>query len=60
MVFVRERIYGEKLKKYLLLIENEGLWESFKKSLKMDINTEIMELIEDKVKKVKKEGRNGK
>jgi len=48
------------MKKYLLLVENEGLWESFKKSLKKDINSEIMELIEDKVKKVKKEGRNGK
>jgi hypothetical protein len=38
------------LKKYLLLIENEVLWEQFKKTLKKDINSEIIELIDRKVK----------
>ncbi len=38
------------MKKYLLLIEDEKLWEKFKSSLKKDINTEIMELIKKKVK----------
>ena len=33
------------MKKYLLLIEDEKLWEKFKEVLKSDINTEIMELI---------------
>ncbi len=42
------------VKKYLLLIENEKLWEKFKESLKKDINSEIMELIEKKVGKEKK------
>lgn len=37
------------MKKYLLLIENEGLWEQFKRLLKKDINSEIMQLIERKV-----------
>jgi hypothetical protein len=48
------------VKKYLLLIENEGLWESFKKSLSKDINSEIMKLIEERVRKEKKEGKSGK
>ncbi len=48
------------MKKYLLLIENEGLWESFKKILNKDINSEIIGLIEDKVRKNKKEGKNAK
>jgi len=38
------------MKKYLLLIEDEKLWEKFKISIKKDINTEIMELIKKKVK----------
>ena len=38
------------MKKYLLLIEDEKLWEKFKTSIKKDINTEIMELIKKKVK----------
>jgi hypothetical protein len=33
------------LKKYLLLIEDEKLWEKFKENLKRDINSEIIELI---------------
>jgi len=42
------------MKKYLLLIENEKLWEKFKEILEKDINSEIIELIE---KKVEKEGK---
>jgi len=36
------------LKKYLLLIEDEKLWEKFKNSIKKDINTEIIDLIRKK------------
>jgi len=39
------------MKKYLLLIEDEKLWEKFKESIAKDINTEIMALIKNKVKK---------
>ena len=42
------------MKKYLLLIEDEILWEKFKKSIQKDINSEIMGLIEGKVKETKK------
>jgi len=42
------------MKKYLLLIENQELWEKFKKLINKDINTEIISLIEKKVKKEKK------
>jgi len=38
-----------RLKKYLLLIEDEKLWEKFKETLKKDINSEIMDLIKKKV-----------
>ena len=41
------------MKKYLLLIEDEKLWEKFKDSIKNDINTEIIELIKEKVNKKK-------
>ncbi len=41
------------MKKYLLLIEDERLWEKFKKSIKKDINTELIELIKEKA-----EGKN--
>lgn len=44
---------GPKVKKYLLLIEDEELWKEFKELIEMDLNTEIMDLIR---KKVKKEG----
>lgn len=44
------------MKKYLLLIEDEKLWEKFKSSIKKDINTEIIEMINEKVKK--KGGKN--
>ena len=41
------------MKKYLLLIEDEKLWEEFKASIKRDINTEIIEIIKKKVKEDK-------
>ena len=42
------------MKKYLLLIEDEKLWERFKQSTIKDINTEIIELIKKKVEGGKK------
>ena len=39
------------MKKYLLIIEDEKLWEDFKSSITKDINSEIMELIKDKSEK---------
>tara|TARA_Y100000310_G_C20149305_1_gene563937 strand:+ start:316 stop:453 length:138 start_codon:yes stop_codon:yes gene_type:complete len=42
------------MKKYLLLIEDEKLWERFKSSIKKDINSEIIELIKDKSERGKK------
>ena len=45
------------MKKYLLLIEDERMWEKFKELLEGDINSEIIELIQ---KKIKKEGKNDK
>ncbi len=44
------------MKKYLLLIEDEKLWEKFKESLKRDINSEIMELIKKRVLGRNKDG----
>ena len=43
------------MKKYLLLIEDEKLWEKFKKVIDRDINSELIELI-----KKKAEGKDGK
>jgi len=37
------------MKKYLLLIEDEKLWEKFKEIIQQDINTEVLKLIKDKV-----------
>lgn len=37
------------MKKYLLLIEDEKLWERFKGIIEKDINSEIIELIKHKV-----------
>ena len=37
------------MKKYLLLIEDEKLWEKFKESIKKDINSEIINLIRKKL-----------
>ena len=42
------------MKKYLLLIEDEKLWEKFKLSIQKDINTEIIDLIKKKLKMEKK------
>lgn len=42
------------MKKYLLLIEDEKLWEKFKEAIEKDINTEIMELIKKKTNGGKK------
>mgnify|MGYP003991241013 FL=1 len=44
MIFRKKR-----MKKYLLLVENEKLWEKFKLSIKKDINSEILDLIRKKV-----------
>ena len=41
------------MKKYLLLIEDEKLWNRFKNLNKQDINTEIMKLIKKKVEEKK-------
>jgi len=38
------------MKKYLLLVEDEGLWEKFKEVIDKDINSEILELIKLRVK----------
>jgi hypothetical protein len=38
-----------KVKKYLLLIEDEKLWSKFKESITKDINTEIISLIQKKL-----------
>jgi hypothetical protein len=43
------------MKKYLLLIEDEKLWERFKESIEKDINSEIIELIRKKT-----EGKEGR
>jgi hypothetical protein len=37
------------MKKYLLLIEDEKLWEKFKGEIKKDINSEIIDLIKKKI-----------
>tara|TARA_Y100000310_G_scaffold159877_1_gene159559 strand:- start:1661 stop:1798 length:138 start_codon:yes stop_codon:yes gene_type:complete len=42
------------MKKYLLLIEDEELWEKFKQSIQKDINSEILQLIREKIKKLRK------
>lgn len=42
------------MKKYLLLVEDEKLWGKFKEIINKDLNTEIMDLIEKKVKEGKK------
>lgn len=37
------------MKKYLLLIEDEKLWDKFKESIESDINTGILDLIKKRV-----------
>ncbi len=46
------------MKKYLLLIEDEKLWERFKQSIDKDINTEIIALIREKTDGKEKRGKN--
>jgi hypothetical protein len=42
------------MKKYLLLVEDEKLWEKFKQANTKDINTEIIDLIKKKIEGAKK------
>ena len=42
------------MKKYLLLVEDEKLWEKFKNIIEKDINTEIIELIKKRIGKGEK------
>jgi hypothetical protein len=44
------------MKKYLLLIEDEELWNDFKKSIQKDINSEILNLVREKVYVSQKKG----
>ena len=46
------------MKKYLLLVEDESLWKKFKESIQKDINSEILTLIEKKVKNGRKRDDN--
>ena len=39
------------MKKYLLLVEDEKLWKRFKEIIDKDLNTEIMNLIKEKLDK---------
>jgi hypothetical protein len=40
-----------RLKKYLLLVEDEKTWEKFKEVIEKDINSEIIELIKKKIER---------
>jgi hypothetical protein len=42
------------MKKYLLLIEDEKLWEKFKGKIQKDINSAILDLIKKEVENGKK------
>lgn len=42
---------GENMKKYLLLVEDEKMWDKFKELIEKDINTEIISLIQKRIKK---------
>ena len=44
------------MKKYLLLIEDEKLWEKFKEINEKNINDEIFKLIKEKVESKEKKG----
>ena len=44
------------MKKYLLLIEDEKLWEKFKEMNEKNINDEIFKLIKEKVEGKDKKG----
>lgn len=39
------------MKKYLLLIEDEKLWIRFKELIEKDINSELIELVRERVKR---------
>ena len=41
---------GNLMKRYLLIIEDEESWQKFKQIIKSDINTEIIDLIKEKIK----------
>ncbi len=45
------------MKKYLLLIEDSKMWEKFKEIIDKDINSEIIDLIKEKIEK---KGKNEK
>ena len=45
------------MKKYLLLIEDVKIWEEFKKLIEKDINSEIIFLIKERIRKGKKDGK---
>ncbi len=42
------------MKKYLLLIEDEKLWARFKELIEKDINSELLELVRDRVSRGRK------
>ena len=42
-------VEGAIVKKYLLLVEDEKLWEKFKAVINKDINSSIIELIREAV-----------
>ena len=48
------------MKKYLLLIEDQKIWEKFKEIINSDINTEIINLIKEKVERGGKKWKNHK
>jgi hypothetical protein len=39
------------MKKYLLLIEDSKMWEKFKELIDKDINSEIINLIKEKIER---------
>ena len=43
------------MKKYLLLVEDEKMWDRFKELIEKDINTEIISLIRKRIKKEDKD-----
>ena len=45
------------MKKYLLLIEDEKLWEKFKIAINKDINTEIIDMIKKRLGVEVKDGK---
>ena len=49
-ILAEEFIKRDRMKKYLLLIEDEGLWHKFKEVIDKDINTEILEMIKIRTK----------